>query len=125
MELRAAFHKAVASGQSITQGNIAIGTNGGRQTLNLIVQPLRGSRAADSVYLIVFRDVGGINLEPASGQPDTVPDAQDVTRHLEAELQIARERLQTTSEELESSNEELDIRQRGAFIDQRGIAIFE
>ncbi len=31
MELRAAFHKAVASGQSVTQGNIAIGTNGGRK----------------------------------------------------------------------------------------------
>ena len=47
MELRAASTRRSPAGDAVAQSNIAVGTNGGRQTLNLIVQPLRGSRAAD------------------------------------------------------------------------------
>jgi len=40
MDLRAALHKAVSTGQASVQNKINIGTNGGRQTISLVVQPL-------------------------------------------------------------------------------------
>jgi two-component system CheB/CheR fusion protein len=110
LELRAALHKAIATGQVATQGSIAIGTNGGRQIVDLYVHPLPGSNApADALYMVVFQDVGGLKL--VSDQESPPADEEDVAtsnlRQLEMELRATQERLQTTTEELESSNEEL------------------
>jgi len=108
LDLRAAVHKASATGAVARQGNVSIGTNGGRQTIDLYVHPLRQDGATDKLFMIVFQDIGGV--QPAA------PDLKDATddeaktlgiRQLEAELRATKERLQTTTEELESSNEEL------------------
>jgi two-component system CheB/CheR fusion protein len=107
-DLRAAVHRATGTGQTVTQSNVVIGTNGGRQTINLVVQPLRANGASDPLYMVVFQDIGGIKAG-VEGDPEEAPeDIENANQHqLEIELRSTKERLQATTEELESSNEEL------------------
>jgi two-component system CheB/CheR fusion protein len=105
-ELRAGIHKAAKSGQPSLQANVTIGTNGGRQVINLVVHPLPSAQASDPLYMIVFQDIGGIKPTSDGEQPDEDQYAFGL-HQLEQELRSTRERLQTTTEELESSNEEL------------------
>jgi two-component system CheB/CheR fusion protein len=106
-EIRAAFHRVAASEQPSIQRNITIGTNGGRQMVDLIMEPVDRQGTPDATYMLVFRDVGSIVPEDAS-DVDTADDSGDANvKQLETELRATRERLQTTTEELESSNEEL------------------
>jgi two-component system, chemotaxis family, CheB/CheR fusion protein len=108
MELRAAVHKAVRTGQVSVQNNVTIGTNGGKQTITVFVQPIRPEGASDPVYMLVFRDVGGIKPDAESAPAYASDDIESVNvSQLEQELRDAKERLQITTEELESSNEEL------------------
>ncbi|WP_176477821.1 PAS domain-containing protein, partial [Mesorhizobium sp. WSM3866] len=108
MDLRAALHKAVSTGQMAVQNNISIGTNGGRQTISLAVQPLPVDGNSDPLYMLVFRDIGGIKAEAEDEPVHTTDDVESANvSQLEKELRETRERLQITTEELESSNEEL------------------
>ncbi|TGV81425.1 PAS domain S-box protein [Mesorhizobium sp. M00.F.Ca.ET.149.01.1.1] len=108
MDLRAALHKAVSTGQTAIQNKISIGTNGGRQTISLVVQPLPTESGADPLYMLVFRDIGGIKPETEDEPVHTTDDVESANvSQLEKELRETRERLQITTEELESSNEEL------------------
>ncbi len=108
IDLRAAVHRAASSGQIVTHDSVSVGTNGGRQLLNLIVQPIRQQQTPDPLYMVVFQDVGGVREESEQDRAQPVEDVESVTvQQLEAELRATRERLQTTTEELESSNEEL------------------
>ncbi|WP_176477815.1 CheR family methyltransferase, partial [Mesorhizobium sp. WSM3866] len=108
MDLRAALHKAVSTGQMAVQNKIAVGTNGGRQTISLAVQPLPAEGGTDPLYMLVFRDIGGIKAETEDEPVHTTDDVESANvSQLEKELRETRERLQITTEELESSNEEL------------------
>ncbi|MDX8534429.1 CheR family methyltransferase [Mesorhizobium sp. VK25A] len=108
MDLRAALHKAVSTGQATIQNKISIGTNGGRQTISLAVQPLPPDGTTDPLYMLVFRDVGGIKPDAEDESVHTTDDVESANiSQLEKELRETRERLQITTEELESSNEEL------------------
>ncbi|MDG4882902.1 CheR family methyltransferase [Mesorhizobium sp. WSM4884] len=108
MDLRAALHKAVSTGQAAVQNKISIGTNGGRQTISLAVQPLPPDGSSDPLYMLVFRDVGSIKPEAEDEPVHTTDDVESANvSQLEKELRETRERLQITTEELESSNEEL------------------
>src|SRR5262249_10155218 len=85
-----------------------VGTNGGHQLIDLIVQPIRAPGADEPAYMVIFRDIGGIRpseeQEDESGAGDS---AGASIRHLEGELGDTQERLQTTTEEVRYSNEEL------------------
>ncbi len=107
LDLRAALHKAIKSGQPTVQSRVSVATDGGAQELDLLVQPLRPSAAQDSLYMIVFQDLGGIRSAEAEAGEHAPDDEAAVVRQLEAELRATKERLQTTTEELESANEEL------------------
>lgn len=106
MDLRAALHKTVTTGQVAIQNEINIGTNGGRQTISLVVQPLPRDDTSDPLYMLVFRDVGSIKSD-LDAEPSTDDVESANVRQLEKELRQTKERLQITTEELESSNEEL------------------
>ena len=107
-DLRAAVHKAASTGQIAVQKNVTVGTNGGRQTIDLTVHPLRRGAVADALYMVVFQDIGGIRPPSESELAESVGEVESANlRQLEMELKATRERLQTTTEELESSNEEL------------------
>ncbi|MBZ9986841.1 PAS domain-containing protein [Mesorhizobium sp. BH1-1-5] len=108
MDLRAALHKAASTGQVAIQSKITVGTNGGRQTISLAVQPLPSDGSSDPLYMLVFRDVGGIKAESDDEPVHTTDDVESANiSQLERELRETKERLQITTEELESSNEEL------------------
>ena len=107
-DLRAGLHKAVSTGQVAIQKNVIVGTNGGRQTIDLAIQPMRAGASQESLYLVVFQDVGAIKVASEAEPTDAMEELEnDNVRQLEMELRTTRERLQTTTEELESSNEEL------------------
>jgi two-component system CheB/CheR fusion protein len=107
-DLRAGLHKAVSSGQIAVQKNILIGTNGGRQAIDLIVHPIRTTAAQELLYMVIFQDIGGIKTMAEAEVAESSEDLESANiRQLEMELRATRERLQTTTEELESSNEEL------------------
>src|SRR5262249_18920907 len=108
LDLRAALHKAASSSQPAIQNNVAVGTNGGRQAIDLIVQPVQREAGQESLYLIVFQDIGALKPTAENGLSGVGEDVENVNlRQLEAELRATKERLQTTTEELESANEEL------------------
>jgi two-component system CheB/CheR fusion protein len=106
-DLRAAIHKATSTGQVAMQKNLSIGTNGGRQTIDLVVHPIRVGATPEMLYMVIFQDIGGVK----STSEDATIESEDLEsaniRQLETELRATRERLQSTTEELESSNEEL------------------
>jgi two-component system, chemotaxis family, CheB/CheR fusion protein len=107
-DLRAGVHKAIGTGQVAAQRNVTVDTNGGRQTIDLIVHPLRPSGAPDALYMVVFQDVGGIRATAEMEIAESVENLESASlRQLEIELRATRDRLRTTTEELESSNEEL------------------
>src|SRR5918994_4283583 len=107
-DLRAAVHKAASTGQIAIHKNVTVGTNGGRQTIDLIVHPIRSASIRDSVYMVVFQDVGGIRATSDEEIVESDEELESANLHqLEMELRATRERLQTTTEELESSKEEL------------------
>ena len=107
-DLRAGVHKASSTGQAVIQSDVVVGTNGGRQTINLIIHPLRSTAAEDPLYIVIFQDVGGIKATSESDIPDALEEIENANlRQIEMELRATKERLQTTTEELESSNEEL------------------
>ncbi len=107
LELRAALHRAASSERAVVQSQVVIGTNGGRQEIDLHVLPLRFGAPQETYFMVLFQDVGGI--KQASDQESTPGGETEEAsvRHLESELRATKERLQTVTEELESSNEEL------------------
>jgi two-component system CheB/CheR fusion protein len=106
-DLRAGVHRAVSGGQVVVQKNVTVGTNGGRQLIDLIIHPLRPGSGQDATFMIVFQDIGALKTqeENAAAGDDDLESAN--LRQMELELRATRERLQSTTEELESSNEEL------------------
>ncbi len=108
LDLRAAVHTASATGRAIVQSDVRVALEAGEQRLNLIVQPIRRDGEEEALCMVIFQDIGGMELLSELEQAETVADAEGATvRQLEANLRATRERLQTTTEELESANEEL------------------
>src|SRR5262245_55188254 len=75
-DLRAGLHKAVHTGQIAIQKNIAVGTNGGRQTVDLIVHPIRATSGQEMLYMVIFQDIGGIKTMAESEVADTDEDTE-------------------------------------------------
>jgi len=103
------LHQAVSTEQIVTRSNVSIEANGGRQVMDIIVQPLRQQQNNnDTLYMVVFKDVGAIALLTKASAKRRTEELENATvAQLESELRSTRERLQITTEELESSNEEL------------------
>lgn len=106
-DLRAAIHKTASTGQPAIQSNVIVGTNGGKQEIDLIVDRLRPAAEQEQFYIVIFQDIGGIKSSHDMEILD-IDDAEGASlRQLEVELKSTKDRLQTMTEELESSNEEL------------------
>lgn len=106
-ELRAAFHEAATLNQTVIVRKSAVGSVFGGALIDLIVQPLDGSDATDSTYMVVFRNVGDVPLDTLIEAEERPATESAGIRQLELELRRSQEALQMTTEELESSNEEL------------------
>ena len=104
--IRAALHKAVASGERVVQKNVQVQTDSGVGHIDLIVEPLSAFADAN-LFMIVFEEVAS-GASPEHGSPAAPrADAEETIRYLENELRSSLEHLQLTTEELETSNEEL------------------
>jgi two-component system CheB/CheR fusion protein len=110
-ELTTAFQKALRQKETVTLKNILVGTNGGKQVVNVTIQPISGSSALDGMVMIVFTDVVAMPQIKTTGKPrgDTarLAELEQELEHARQEVQSMREQMQTSQEELKSTNEEL------------------
>jgi two-component system, chemotaxis family, CheB/CheR fusion protein len=107
-EVRATLHKAMTTGRKVVHENVSVGVNGGRQALNIIVEPVSAADGGGHFFVVLFQDVGPVKVSDAGAKrPGTDAQKNEAIAHLEAELLATRERLQTTVEELETANEEM------------------
>jgi len=111
-ELRAAMHQVRRTGRPATREGLFIGVEGGRQSIELVVQPLRQESQPDAAFLVLFRDLGRLVAEPDADarqaeKREGEGSEQEVIRHLERELRTARENLEAVTGELAASNERL------------------
>jgi two-component system, chemotaxis family, CheB/CheR fusion protein len=98
---RAALVKALATRQPVTHEGLAIEVDGGRQFIDLVVEPLPDSGAGLCVVAFIDRRL-------AASHHGAVEEAQPHSVDmLERELRAARERLEATIGQLETSNEEM------------------
>ena len=110
-ELRNAFQKALRQKETVKLENISVGTNGGKQIVNVTIQPISGSNALHGMVMIVFTDIAAKPKAKTTGKPrgDTahLAELEQELEHARQEVQSTREEMQTSQEELKSTNEEL------------------
>ena len=113
-----------STGQIAIHKDVAVGTNGGRQTIDLIVHPIRSAAIRNSVYMVVFQDVGGIRADVGRGdrwkrrragerQPAAARDGAARDPRAAADDDRGARILQRGAE----------VGQRGALLDERGAAV--
>ena len=111
-ELRSAFQKALRQNETVKIENISVGVNGGKQIVNVTIQPLSGLTSLRGMVMIVFTDIAAKPLVKTIGttRVGNTAHAADMEKELEhtrQEVRSAREEMQTSQEELKSTNEEL------------------
>jgi len=113
-ELMGVFQKTVRQKETVTLNNIAVGTNGGTQIINVTIQPIHEKNALSGKVMIVFTDVVAPIIVKAGGKSSHVTkksvrmdDLERELNHAHQEVQTIREEMQTSQEELKSANEEL------------------
>ena len=123
-ELALALPKALRSGERVTYHQLRIGTNGGSQIVDLVVQPLLEPAALRGMAMVLFTDVSSATLPPVvigsktDGKKSThsarVVELEQALQHaqqevlaLRVEMQAAQEDLRSSTEEMQSTNEEL------------------
>lgn len=113
-DLTSAFEKALRQAGPVTLRGLKIGTNGGTQHADLIVERLESSEPLAGLVMIVFCDIE----TPAEAKSRTkaggkiaknprIEELEQELRQASGELRNTREQMQTTQEELRSSNEEM------------------
>ena len=101
-ELGMAITKAQRQADPVYVPGLVIGTNGGKQTIDLTVQSISTSDALHGSLMVIFTDVSA---------PVTSQGKQPVTnahqKAMQAEVQMGHEQIQSLREEMQSSQEEL------------------
>lgn len=112
-ELPAAVRKALQSFEKIILPNVRIGTNGGTQVTDVIIQQIEKPLTLKNKVLIIFADVPAEKLKYKK-QRNGIPVESAIETELKLEilrlkdeLESTREEMQTSQEELKSTNEEL------------------
>jgi PAS domain-containing protein len=118
-ELALALQKATRQPGPIEVRGVTVGTNGGRQTIDLYAEVLTEPVELNGLALIVFDDqptplatkvdakrapsrgARAVELETA------LANAQEEIRNLHEDMQTSQEELRSANEELQSTNEEL------------------
>jgi chemotaxis methyl-accepting protein methylase len=113
-ELTGAFQKALRQPGPVTVHNLRIGTNGGRQHVDITVEKLEAAEPLSGLLMIVFSDIAtpeestpkaSTGRKSSASQKDS--NAELELQQTRAELQNTREEMQTSQEELRSANEEM------------------
>jgi two-component system CheB/CheR fusion protein len=106
-ELGSAFQKALRQKGAMNVRGIQIGTNGGKQIVDITVQAIEEPEALRGMVMITFTDVPAPPQAKKKAGASKAPVGMTRIHELEQELQQLREQLQTTREEMQSSQEEL------------------
>lgn len=106
LELTDAFRKAQNETEPVRRRNVTVGTNGGKQTIDLQVQLVREPESLRGLVMIVFTDVA--EPAPAKVVSGSTPSGNEHASQLEQELSQLRLEVQSTHEEMQSSKEELN-----------------
>ncbi|KAF0154981.1 MAG: two-component system chemotaxis family CheB/CheR fusion protein [Syntrophaceae bacterium] len=106
-DLVSAFQKALRQKGAITARGLQLGTNGGKQTIDITVQKIEEPEALRGMVMIIFTDVATPLEKKTKVSSRKAPVGNARVRELEEEVQQFREQLQTTREEMQSSQEEL------------------
>lgn len=106
-EFPAAFRQAIMKKEIVILHNLLVGTNGGRQAINVTIQWIDKPEPLSGMIMVVFTDLPHIaGIKPSGGKRDkTSTNARQ--QELEKELQHTREEMQSTLEEMQTSQEEL------------------
>jgi two-component system CheB/CheR fusion protein len=113
-ELASAFQKALCQAGPVVLRGLSIGTNGGRQHADVIVERLEVTEPLAGLVMIVFCDIAAPveSKEPArtvksGAHHPRLAEVEMELRQNREELRNTREEMQTSQEELRSANEEL------------------
>ena len=113
-ELDVAFQKAVRLKETQEIKDVRVTTDGGKQLVEVTVQPVLTPQALQGMILVVFKDQAatpGIVKSPHSGRSTgSKTQLAELTlelNHAHQEVQTIREEMQTSQEELRSTNEEM------------------
>jgi two-component system CheB/CheR fusion protein len=116
-ELGNAFHKALERSVPVTVRGLKVGTEAGRQFVDVAVQRLEEPEALRGLVMIVFTDVAapletsvpgrGTKSGKISARSHRLDDLERKYHQARLEAQTVREEMQTSQEELRSTNEEM------------------
>ncbi len=113
-ELNILFGSVIRKKKSLVKKGVVVGTNGGRQQVDLTVELLEAPEILRGLLLIVFKDVDGVSADLVTGSAEHADAGSDHAELIGQELKeaqneilIIREEMQTSQEELKSMNEEM------------------
>jgi len=113
-ELSNAWHKALRQKKAAGLKGVKVGTNGGMQAVDIMVQPISEPAALQGMVLIVFTEVvmapeprAAAKTSRASARGESQAALARELQQAREEIQSCREQMQTSQEELKSANEEL------------------
>jgi two-component system CheB/CheR fusion protein len=113
-ELSDAFVKAVRQAGVVSIEGIRVGSNGGSQVVDVIVQRLLEPKELRGTVLVVIKEVARAPASLARGkvhrnahERPRIVELETELQRTRAEVQTTREEMQTSQEELKSTNEEL------------------
>jgi two-component system CheB/CheR fusion protein len=120
-EFPSAFRQVLLLKEQVVLKNIKVGTDGGTQILDVIIQWLQKPEPLKGMILIIFKDVPTnvivketgkkgektLNIIRQSELEKELQTAREDTQNTLEEMQTSQEELKSTNEELQSTNEEL------------------
>jgi len=120
-ELASAFQKALRQTGPVVLRGLSIGTNGGRQHADVIVERLEETEPLAGLVMIVFCDIpapvetkgparpgkGGAHHPRLAEVEMELRQNREELRNVREEMQTSQEELRSTNEELQSANEEM------------------
>jgi two-component system CheB/CheR fusion protein len=112
-ELGAAFQKALRKKCIVTQTGMKVGTNGGVQAVDILIEPIQEPESLRGTVMVVFTDVALPAAKapgkgkPGAPAPTAIARREQELRQARDELQATRQQMQTSQEEIKSANEEL------------------
>ena len=113
-ELSNAFHKALEQADPVVVRGLNVGTDGGKQPVDISIQRLEQPELLRGLMMIVFTDVAAPPEAPhrlrrmGKSSPHSARQEEVERKYQQARLeaQSVREEMQTAQEELRSTNEE-------------------
>jgi len=106
-EFPMAFNQAIRKKGTVLLRNQQVGTNGGKQKLNITIQWIDKPEPLRNMVMIIFSDIAEVHdlkmkAKTTKGSLNSIREAA-----LEKELQSTLETMQSTMEEMQASQEEL------------------